>query len=87
MAAMVMLKVEYGNRFAQVVDNGSEYLPGESWGTQVFFAHPYMKTRMSIFETQPLSQKYAKRKSSPISRAAFTERCYIISRTSYNLNE
>lgn len=60
-----MLEVEYGNRFAQVVDNGSEYLPGESWGTQVFFARPYVKTRMSIFETQLLSQKYAKTQKQP----------------------
>lgn len=44
-----MLKAEYGDRFAQVfktitVDNGSEFADFaqcESWGAQVFFAHPY----------------------------------------------
>ncbi len=49
MAAMKMLKAEYGDRFAQVfktitVDNGSEFsdfAQRESWGTEVFFAHPY----------------------------------------------
>ena len=49
MAAMEMLKAEYGDRFAQVfktitVDNGSEFADFaqcESWGAQVFFAHPY----------------------------------------------
>ena len=49
MAAMRMLKAEFGDRFAQVfktitVDNGSEFADFaqcESWGTQVFFAHPY----------------------------------------------
>lgn len=49
MAAMQMLKEEYGNRFAQVfktitVDNGAEFADFaqcESWGTEVFFAHPY----------------------------------------------
>ena len=49
MAAMEMLKAEYGDRFAQVfktitVDNGSEFADFaqcESWGTEVFFAHPY----------------------------------------------
>ena len=49
MAAMRMLKAEYGDRFAQVfktitVDNGSEFsnfAQCESWGTEVFFAHPY----------------------------------------------
>ena len=46
---MEMLKAEYGDRFAQVfktitVDNGSEFADFaqcESWGAQVFFAHPY----------------------------------------------
>ena len=49
MAAMRILKAEFGDRFAQVfktitVDNGSEFADfaqGESRGTQVFFAHPY----------------------------------------------
>ena len=49
MAVMEMLKAEYGDRFAQVfktitVDNGSEFADFaqcESWGAQVFFAHPY----------------------------------------------
>ena len=49
MAAMQMLKEEYGDRFAQVfktitVDNGAEFADFaqcESWGTEVFFAHPY----------------------------------------------
>ncbi len=49
MAVMEMLKAEYGDRFAQVfktitVDNGSEFadfVQCESWGAQVFFAHPY----------------------------------------------
>ena len=49
MAAMRMLKAEFGDRFAQVfktitVDNGSEFADFaqcESWGTQVFYAHPY----------------------------------------------
>ena len=49
MAAMERLKAEYGDRFAQVfktitVDNGSEFADFarcESWGTEVFFAHPY----------------------------------------------
>ena len=49
MAAMQMLKAEYGDRFAQVsktitVDNGSEFADFaqcESWGTKVLFAHPY----------------------------------------------
>lgn len=49
MAAMHMLKAEFGDRFAQVfktitVDNGSEFADFaqcEDWGTQVFFAHPY----------------------------------------------
>ena len=49
MAAMQMLKEEYGNRFAQVfkaitVDNGAEFadfVQCESWGIEVFFAHPY----------------------------------------------
>lgn len=49
MAAMQMLKTEYGDRFSQVfktitVDNGSEFADFaqvEKWGTEVFFAHPY----------------------------------------------
>ena len=49
MAAMQMLKEEYGDHFAQVfktitVDNGAEFADFaqcESWGTEVFFAHPY----------------------------------------------
>ena len=49
MAAMQLLKEEYGDRFAQVfktitVDNGAEFADFaqcESWGTEVFFAHPY----------------------------------------------
>lgn len=49
MAAMQMLKAEYGDHFAEVfktitVDNGSEFADFaqcEAWGTQVFFAHPY----------------------------------------------
>ena len=49
MAAMQMLKEEYGDRFAQVfktitVDNGAEFADfaqTEAWGTEVFFAHPY----------------------------------------------
>ena len=49
MAAMQMLKEKYGDRFAQVfktitVDNGAEFAnfaQCESWGTEVFFAHPY----------------------------------------------
>lgn len=49
MSAMHILKGEFGDRFAQVfktitVDNGSEFADFaqcESWGTQVFFAHPY----------------------------------------------
>ena len=49
MAAMQMLKAEFGDRFSQVfktitVDNGSEFADFsqvEEWGTDVFFAHPY----------------------------------------------
>ena len=49
MAAMQMLKEEYGDRFAQVfktitVDNGAafaDFAQCEIWGTEVFFAHPY----------------------------------------------
>ncbi len=49
MAAMHILKEEFGDQFAQVfktitVDNGSEFADFaqcENWGTQVFFAHPY----------------------------------------------
>lgn len=49
MSAMRILKAEFGDRFDQVfktitVDNGSEFADFaqcESWGTQVFFAHPY----------------------------------------------
>lgn len=49
MSAMRTLKEEYGDHFAQVfktitVDNGPEFADFaqcESWGTQVFFAHPY----------------------------------------------
>ncbi len=49
MAAMKMLKAEYGEHFAQVfktitVDNGSEFADFtqcEEGGTEVFFAHPY----------------------------------------------
>ena len=49
MAAMRALKTEYGDRFAQVfktitIDNGSEFADFaqcESWGTEVYFAHPY----------------------------------------------
>ena len=49
MAAMEMLKAEYGDHFAQVfktitADNGSEFADlekCEAWGTEVFFAHPY----------------------------------------------
>lgn len=47
--AMRQLKEEYGDRFNQVfktitVDNGSEFsgfAQVESWGSKVFFAHPY----------------------------------------------
>lgn len=47
--AMRQLKEEYGDRFGQVfktitVDNGSEFsgfAQVESWGSKVFFAHPY----------------------------------------------
>ena len=47
--AMRQLKEEYGDRFGQVfktitVDNGSEFsgfAQIESWGSKVFFAHPY----------------------------------------------
>ena len=49
MAAMQMLKTEYGDHFAEVfktitVDNGSEFADFaqcEGWGTEVYFAHPY----------------------------------------------
>ena len=49
MAAMQMVKAEYGDRFAEVfktitVDNGSEFADlarCEDWGTEVYFAHPY----------------------------------------------
>ena len=49
MSAMHILKAEFGDHFGQVfktvtVDNGSEFADFaqcESWGTQVFFAHPY----------------------------------------------
>lgn len=49
MAAMQMLKTEFGDKFSRVfktitVDNGSEFADFaqvEQWGTDVFFAHPY----------------------------------------------
>ena len=49
MAAMQMLKAEYGDHFAEVfktitVDNGAEFADFtqcEGWGTGVYFAHPY----------------------------------------------
>lgn len=49
MSAMHILKAEFGDHFGQVfktvtVDNGSkfaDFAQCESWGTQVFFAHPY----------------------------------------------
>ena len=49
MAAMQMLKAEYGDHFAEVfktitVDNGAEFADFtqcEAWGTEVYFAHPY----------------------------------------------
>ena len=49
MAAMQMLKAEYGDHFAEVfktitVDNGAEFADFaqcEDWGTEVYFAHPY----------------------------------------------
>ena len=49
MAAMQMLKAEYGDHFAEVfktitVDNGAEFADFsqcEGWGTEVYFAHPY----------------------------------------------
>lgn len=49
MEAMLALQVEYGEHFSQVfktitVDNGSEFADFaqvETWGSKVFFAHPY----------------------------------------------
>ena len=49
MAAMKVLRDEYGDRFGQVfktitVDNGSEFAEFAQvaqWGTEVYFAHPY----------------------------------------------
>ena len=49
MAAMKVLRDEYGERFGQVfktitVDNGSEFAEFAQvaqWGTEVYFAHPY----------------------------------------------
>lgn len=49
MAAMRMLKEEFGDKFSQVFktitwDNGAEFADAaqcEQWGTKVFFAHPY----------------------------------------------
>lgn len=49
LCAMTELQVEFGDKFSQVfktitVDNGSEFADFakvETWGTKVFFAHPY----------------------------------------------
>jgi len=49
LCAMAELQVEFGDKFSQVfktitVDNGSEFADFakvETWGTKVFFAHPY----------------------------------------------
>ena len=49
MAAMAMLKAEFGDKFSQVFrsitwDNGSEFAEAaqcEQWGTKIYYTHPY----------------------------------------------